>query len=37
MLTKGLGVEAGPARKRSATKVLFYVPTEAEVEAFRKL
>ena len=37
MLTKGLGAGAGPARKRSATKVLFYAPTEAEVGAFRKL
>ena len=36
-LTKGLGAGAGPARKRSATKVLFYTPTEAETEAFRKL
>ena len=38
ILTKGLGAGAkGPSRKRSATRVLFYAPTEAEVEAFRKL
>lgn len=38
ILTKGLGTGAkGPARKRTATKVLFYAPTEAEQEAFHKL
>lgn len=38
LLTKGLGAGVkGPARKRTATKVLFYAPTEDEVEAFRRL
>lgn len=38
ILTKGLGAGAkGPSRKRSATKVLFYEPTEPELEAFHKL
>ena len=37
MLTKGLGNGKGPARKRSATRVLFYAPTEAELDSFRKL
>ena len=38
LLTKGLGTGAkGPARKRTATKVLFYAPTDAEVDAFQRL
>lgn len=38
LLTKGLGIGVkGPARKRTATKVLFYDPTEKETEVFRKL
>ena len=37
-LTKGLGTGVkGPARKKSATKVLFYAPTEEEVSAFKRL
>lgn len=38
LLTKGLGAGVkGPARKRTTTKVLFYAPTEAELEAFARL
>ena len=38
ILTKGLGTGAkGPARKRGAVKVVYYDPTEAELEAFRLL
>lgn len=40
VLTKGLGTGSkskGPARKRSAVKVMFYEPTEAEIESFRKI
>ena len=38
VLTKGLGSGIkGPARKRSATRVVFYAPTEAELTSFRRL
>ena len=38
MLIKGMGADVkGPARKRTATKILFYAPTEAEVKAFHSL
>lgn len=37
MLTKGLGKGSGPARKRSAVRVVFYAPTQEELEAFSKL
>ena len=38
VLTKGLGSGIkGPARKRLATRVVFYTPTEAELTSFRRL
>ena len=38
MLIKGLGAGIkGLARKRTATKVLFYASTEVEIEVFRRL